>query len=240
MRGVFDQDLDQKQDSPPTGRRRDRELTLGPMLLLGIFFGLLLLCGLCFGVGYTLGNRSSQAAAQATQPPGTPAQPQTANAQSKPTASAPGVSQPRADANSAALLAVSSALPDATGNPGSNPGSTTASTTHTTQPTVKPALPELQTPTSGQPAAMNSATAVNATQIPPAPALMVQIATVSHQEDAEALVGALRKRGYAVTVRRDPPQGAFHVEIGPFSRRADAIAMRQKLLSDGYNASLQP
>ena len=56
----------------------------------------------------------------------------------------------------------------------------------------------------------------------------------------DSLVSALRKRGYAVTVRRDPADNQFHVRIGPFTSRNDANATRQKLLNDGYNAIVQP
>jgi cell division septation protein DedD len=68
---------------------------------------------------------------------------------------------------------------------------------------------------------------------------MVQVATLPHQEDADVLVGALQKRGYAVAVHRDPTDGLFHVRIGPFSSRANAYATRQKLLNDGYNAVVE-
>lgn len=236
MRGVFDQDLEQEEDEPPAAHRRDREFTLGPMLLLGLFFGLALLCGLSFGLGYTLGGRNARATAPAEQQPAS-APLSAANAQSKPTASAAGLLQSQTGGSSVALNAVTSLLPGATAansaapgapaNPAANAGPANPATqTPDTQMVVKPAFPAAQTSAPSQQ--------------PDAPALMVQIATVSQQEDAEALVGALRQRGYAVTVRRDPPQGAFHVEVGPFARRADALAMRQKLLHDGYNASLQP
>jgi cell division septation protein DedD len=69
---------------------------------------------------------------------------------------------------------------------------------------------------------------------------MVQIAAVSHQEDADVLVGALRRRGYAVTVRHEPADGLMHVQIGPFTSHNEANSMRQKLLNDGYNAIVQP
>jgi len=69
---------------------------------------------------------------------------------------------------------------------------------------------------------------------------MVQIAAVSHSEDAEVLVNALRKRGYAVTVRRDVADTLLHVQVGPFTNRSDANAMRQKLQNDGYNAVVAP
>jgi DedD protein len=69
---------------------------------------------------------------------------------------------------------------------------------------------------------------------------MVQIAAVSHPEDADVLVSALRKKGYAVSVRRDPMDTLMHVHVGPFATHIDAAAMRQKLLNDGYNAIVQP
>jgi cell division septation protein DedD len=68
---------------------------------------------------------------------------------------------------------------------------------------------------------------------------MVQIAAVGGQEDADVLAAALRKRGYAVTLRRDPYDELIHVRIGPFTSAAQAEQWRQKLLSDGYNAIVQ-
>lgn len=70
--------------------------------------------------------------------------------------------------------------------------------------------------------------------------IMVQIASVSHQEDADVLVGALRKRGYAVSVQHDLGDNMLHVRIGPFANQVDANVMRIKLLNDGYNAIVQP
>jgi cell division septation protein DedD len=69
---------------------------------------------------------------------------------------------------------------------------------------------------------------------------MVQIAAVSHPEDAEVLVNALRKRGYTVTTQRKPEDGLIHVWIGPFTSRDEANRWRLKLLNDGYNAIVQP
>ena len=69
---------------------------------------------------------------------------------------------------------------------------------------------------------------------------MVQIAAVSHPEDSDVLVSALRKRGYAVTARREPADNLIHVRIGPFTSRDEANRWRQKLMNDGYNAIVQP
>ena len=54
MRGAFDD-----REMEPARPRRDTELTLSSMTLLGIFFGLVLLCGLCFGLGYSMGRRGA-------------------------------------------------------------------------------------------------------------------------------------------------------------------------------------
>ena len=75
----------------------------------------------------------------------------------------------------------------------------------------------------------------------PAGGYMVQIAAVSNPEDAEVLLAALRRRGYAVSARHEVTDGLIHVRIGPFNSRSDANQWRQKLLNDGYNAIiLQP
>jgi cell division septation protein DedD len=71
-------------------------------------------------------------------------------------------------------------------------------------------------------------------------AIMVQIAAVSHQEDANALVSALRQHGYTVSVRNEPQDKLLHVQVGPFPTRDAAKATRAKLLADGYNAILKP
>ncbi len=63
MMEVFeDEDLSQ------LNRRRDTEVTLGPMTVTGLVFGLLLLCGLCFGLGYAMGSRGSSGVLKAAQP----------------------------------------------------------------------------------------------------------------------------------------------------------------------------
>jgi cell division septation protein DedD len=66
--------------------------------------------------------------------------------------------------------------------------------------------------------------------------VVVQVAAVSHQEDADVLMTALKKRGYTVTIRQEPQDKLLHVQVGPFANKKDAEAMRQRLLADGYNA----
>ena len=64
----------------------------------------------------------------------------------------------------------------------------------------------------------------------------VQVAAVSHQEDADLLVAALKRKNYSVVARTEAQDKLYHIQIGPFATKKDAEAMRQRLLGDGYNA----
>jgi DedD protein len=213
---------------------RDTELTLSSMTLLAIFFGLVLLCGAFFGIGYTVGHRSAPAPAAASAP-AAPANTPVVVEQPKPSASAENsASQPTSTAPDSAP-ASSTPAPIAAPAPAPAPA--------VVHPT--PAAPAPQ-PIAAKPAAKvpTAKTAKAATKTAPAMAssseIMVQIASVSHQEDADVLVGALRKRGYTVSVQHNLADNMLHVQIGPFPDRTSAYAMRQKLLNDGYNAIVQP
>jgi len=113
--------------------------------------------------------------------------------------------------------------------------SVTAAVNSYDQPVVKPALPPVQY----QPAVQTAPAPRVEPATAPSGSLMVQIAAVSHPEDAEVLVGALRKRGYAVSIHRMPTDSLIHVQIGPFKTRDEAMRWRQRLLDDGYNAIVQ-
>jgi DedD protein len=205
----FDQDLP----------RRDREITLGPAMLLAIFCGLVLLCGLCFGVGYTEGRRSgqhsititrsasgqtltSQAGGSLQKPPAKGTIPSASPQQAVPVTRA-GASDANPSGN-----ALTSYAPVPSGAPGQG-----------SEWQVRPALPASNSQGAG---------------------LMVQIAAVSHVEDANVLMNALKRRGYAVIARREPADNLIHVQIGPFASRSDANAMSARLLGDGYNAVVMP
>lgn len=199
-------------DLRPVPYRPDTELTLGPGTLLGIFLCLVTLCGLCFWQGYSMGHRGAQDSPSNGQQPGSKTSTPSTGSAPKPSAGPQGVSRPRSavDGQSTSDEVSAASVSDSAVPAGGN----------SVQPAVNAAPP-------------SSATA-------PALALMVQIAAVSHQEDADVLVGALRRRGYAVNTRRDPADNLIHVRIGPFASLNDANATRQKLLNDGYNAIVQP
>jgi len=68
----------------------------------------------------------------------------------------------------------------------------------------------------------------------------VQVAAVSKEEDADALVSALRKKNYPVfVINGNATDKLFHVQVGPFAGLADAEAMKSRLAGDGYNPILK-
>jgi cell division septation protein DedD len=92
------------------------------------------------------------------------------------------------------------------------------------------------------PASARTTPAAASTVVPGTPsanpngAYVLQIAAVTRQEDAEALVAALRKKEYSVfAVNNAPSDKLFHVQIGPFDSPKDAETLRVKLIGDGYN-----
>jgi DedD protein len=243
MRGYFDDKA--RESSRGTG---DTELTLGSGMLLTVFFGLVLICGLCFGLGYAVGSRGSKSPEFQSQPPAAGPSPQlpSNSQQGKPSAAeqpsampAQPVATDQATAGVPATSvetnpAVQTVVPAAT-----TPGGAQQAVTpgNSGWRPVQPALP------GGTGAAPTAQPAV-ANQVRPAVsgqgALMVQIAALSNQEDASVLIGALQRRGYAVSAVRYPADNLIHVCIGPFSNRADANSMKLKLQSDGYNAQVVP
>jgi len=205
-------DFSREELEPATN---DRELTLGAGAFLAMGGGLLLLCAVCFGLGYAVGHRSTpeQSATAETPvseirkatPAGSGTKPGAATQAGEP-AQSQATSDPSADGS------------DTGGGQSASAGAPSQSADAQVHPTV---AAQSQSPRS---------------QVQ---GWMVQIAAVSHAEDAQVLVDALRKRGYEVTARRDGSDNLIHVQTGPFTSRNDANAMRQKLLSDGYNAIVQ-
>jgi DedD protein len=202
------------------------EITLSTASLLGIFFGLVLICGVFFGLGYSLG-RGSERGAIASGPGGAPAIIDTEPAET-----------------TTAENAKSAALTPLEQQDGMQSPVTAALMSAASRPKAEAVEPETSAPDAPKPAA--PAATLPATTAPDTGAVassskepMVQIAAVARQEDADVLVSALRQRGYGVVVRSEPQDKLLHVQVGPFADRTAATAIKQKLLSDGYNAIIK-
>ena len=261
MRTVFEGDEDEREtDSAESAR----ELTLGTGTLLLLFFALVLVCGLCFGLGFSLGEHSGGAAREARQ-----------NEMMAPTmavATGRGAQKPSQDAgrttavpettaagqpNAAPISDNLATVPETMSQSGIAPAATMQGTGQQAANSaeqlangaagrsVHAALPMGSAMVHPEQAATGYATVGHVQAALPVAAaansaaaggIMVQVAAVNDPVDARALLDALKKRGYAVTLTQNATDRLMHVQVGPFGSRADALAMRQKLLQDGYNA----
>ncbi len=96
--------------------------------------------------------------------------------------------------------------------------------------------PALAEATSAETPASAIHNAVSDTRSTAAGVYFLQVAAVTKQEDAEALVSALKKKDYAVFATNTvPTDKLFHVQIGPFSNQKDVEGLRAKLVAAGYN-----
>jgi DedD protein len=204
--------------------RPDTEITLGWGTIAGLVVALLVICGLCFVLGYRMGQHRPVLATPDAQTAASDQEPLQGNSSvPKPIASEQAavppaqpstMAQPATAQGGESVEAGSSSVPAAAvASPQSSLPS--AQTAGPAQPQVRPALPSSET-------------------------LMVQVAAVKHEEDADVLIDALRKRAYPVSQYSDPVDGLIHVRVGPFASRDEANQWRMKLLNDGYNAVVQP
>jgi cell division septation protein DedD len=201
----------------------DREISLGTSTILAIFFALALLCAIFFAFGYSLGRRSV---------PSAPAAPEAASSlTSNVPKPSPGSPSAASKPETADATAPASAEPDTEPAPTAKTVALTP-VTSTTEPSARPSAKAAALTTRPSPAPAIAPPAAPAT----AGSALVQVAAVSHPEDADVLLSALKKRGYSVSIRHEPQDKLLHVQIGPFASKKDAEAMRQKLLADGYNA----
>jgi cell division septation protein DedD len=195
---------------------QDTEITLGTGRILAIFFVLVAICAVFFGMGFTLGRNSYRPSLSAD----------------------PSVGAPVAAVRQAASK--------------TSPGANSSQDGLTFYKTVGQKAPEteLNTPAKAAPATTQAEAPAQEKQAAPAQAAdptipaatggyFVQVAAVSKQDDALALVDALKKKQYAAFTANPAADRLYHVQIGPFSDIKDAEITRGKLVSDGYNPILK-
>jgi DedD protein len=192
---------------------QDTEITLGTGKLLGLFFFLVAVCAVFFALGYTLGRKSDVGLA-ASKPAGSSGQPST---------------QP---------MTFYKAVEQKDANPQLTPASTDAASGAATTPA--PAVQTGAAPGTAPPSSSETPNQPDAATALPTSGYFVQVAAVSKQDDANALVDALKKKQYpAFVANNSAADRLFRVQVGPFAEIKDAEAMRTRLISDGYSPILK-
>ncbi len=195
-----------------SSKSEDTEITLGVGKMLFLFFGLVALCGVFFGLGYSIGKGSTKpSAADASQ-----------SAVTAPAGTRPSALKTNDTQNPPSNLTFYKAVGDKDAN-----SQLTAKEGNPADTTAPPPADEAKPTPPDQSASL------------PTNGYFVQVAAVSKQEDADALVDALKKKQYPAVIASVPSDKLFHVQVGPYTDVKDAEAMRAKLVSDGYNPILK-
>ena len=104
---------------------------------------------------------------------------------------------------------------------------------------VQPAAPDSSAAANPSPAPSTPDQAAPTLPLQPVASYFVQVAAVSKQEDAQALVESLKGRQYQAFIADATPDKLFHVQVGPFTDVKEAESMRARLVNDGYNPILK-
>jgi cell division septation protein DedD len=201
--------------------QQDTEITLGTGRMLAIFFAFVLICAFFFAIGFSLGRKTALAG--------------TGNLLNGGGAAPATIVRPSAAKSDAAQAAAQSSSPQTSDfsfykavgekNAGATPTSRDAKTQTPPVTAASATTPATDAPASG-----------TAETAPATGGYYVQVAAVSRQEDAEALVEALKKKQYPAFTANNPAADKFyHVQVGPYADIKEAEAMRARLIGDGYN-----
>jgi DedD protein len=195
----------------------DTEITLGTGKLLVLFFGLVGVCALFFALGYSLGRKS-----EATV---------TAASAATPAISSNATKGGASTANAAPPMTFYKSVEQKDANPELTPSADTKTDTN--------AASSSNSTTSNAPASTSAANPNDSATLPTS-GYFVQVAAVSKQDDAEALVDALKKKEYpAFVAAQATTDKLFRVQLGPFAEVKEAEAMRTRLIGDGYSPILK-
>lgn len=204
----------------------DTEISLGAGKLLLLFFGLIILCGGFFGVGYMIGKNSAMPQVAASDA-GT--SPTAVTSAAKPSSAIRGETAPAKTQDCATP-----------GNCDQQPADTQPFYDSVGQKNVSPKLEPAATAAPERKAPSQPEVAKSAATNAPGTGYIVQVAAVSKQQDADTLVNALRKKQYPVFVTSNPPNDQlFHVQAGPFTDIKEAEAVKARLINDGYSPILK-
>jgi DedD protein len=193
---------------------QDTEITIGTGKMLALFFGLVALCGLFFGLGFSLGRGAVRPMLSSDQTQ------TTSGPVLRPSGMKSGGAQGQNSGDMTFYKAVENKDANAQLAPADNAKEEPSKQTPE-QDAAKSGPPDPMTATAG-------------------PGYFVQVAAVTKQDDALALVDALKRKQYAAfTASTSSSDKLFHVQVGPYSDLKEAEATKAKLVSDGYNPILK-
>lgn len=203
--------------------------------LVGLFLGVVLLCGVFFTLGYVMGRTQYGGPVHAESPVRVPAPVPTPATQPKETptsaASTPNewdfYSKKADDSDKAAPSKQVAAK---------NPPTTTPAGSPDSSPTLTPVEREQAALTHVKAQAPAPAPVVRS----PKNSIVLQVAALRHQSDALTMADLLQKKHFpAFVVAPASGDALYHVQVGPYTDERSADAAKSALDHDGFKAILK-
>jgi DedD protein len=208
-----------------SGRRGGGDRILESRHLVGLFLGVVLLCGVFFTLGYVMGHTQYDLSVQAAE-----ATPFTPAAAPKPSPKRPEPVKPAAPAagewdfyakkdDNRLEPAPKPSAPPAL--PASSPAS------EPSRASEKPSVTPAKLPAHVQPPRMLKN------------AIVLQIGALRRQSDALALADVLQQKGFPSFVVTPTNDGLYRVQVGPYPNGAEAEAAKRELDRRGFKAIIK-
>lgn len=204
-----------------------RDTVLESRHVVGLFLGVVVLCGVFFTLGYVMGRTQQDASVKAVSASATPARPA-----DKPAAPAPSSWDFMGGANEkkAPGKLESSANPPASGGPPPVITSTPIKTEKAAAKTLEKAAGAKSAPVATSKNALTKAPLI------PRGHVVLQIAALTREADALALVEALQKKQFPAFLLTPTTGNLYRVQVGPYPDGKVADAAKQALEREGFKA----
>jgi cell division protein FtsN len=208
------------------GNRGGGDRILESRHLVGFFLGVVLLCGVFFTLGYTIG-RNDYSATPAVHAAESPAMPATRPAPQPP-------SSPKSAAKSADT-------PNASAPAANEWDFYTKKDQNHLDPAPKPGLPAASAPSgdsaAGDEKSFSAPSRVPVHYQPPKMvknSIVLQVTATRSQSDAMALADELQKKRFPSFVVTPKADAFYRVQVGPYSSEAEADAAKRALDREGF------
>lgn len=213
-----------------SGKRGAGDRVLESRHLVGLFLGVVLLCGVFFTLGYVMGKTQYSGAVHAASSPDITAPMRSTQAKSSP-GDAPTAAAPSASPGEWDFYGKKQNDEDHLQSPAKNSS-------------PWPSSASAPAPAAVQPSPKRSAREVPASArfgVPPLlkGSIVLQVAALRHQGDAVAMAGMLQKKRFPAFVVLPASDGFYRVQVGPYRSERAAESARSGLERAGFKAIIK-
>lgn len=195
-----------------------RDMVMESRHLLGVFLGVVVLCGVFFTLGYVMGRTQYETSVKAAMV-NPPVKPSPAPEKSSPVDTKPSSAVPAPSEWSFPAATAAKKTPETLRPLEPKPKETVASA-----PAPKPAVGK-----SGGKSLMKA-------PLIPKGAILLQVAALSRGGDALALAEALQQKAYPAFVLTPTSDNLYRVQVGPYADAQSAELAKRSLERDGFKA----